>query len=63
MNTLLQSFKDRAGVFDNPDQEGLDLFAELIVEHCASMTDTYVAMKVDPSMLGSLMLQTFGVKK
>jgi hypothetical protein len=36
--------------------------AELIVRECASMTDNYVAMKVDGAMLGSLMLQTFGVQ-
>jgi hypothetical protein len=63
MNTLVQTFKDRAGVYDNPDQEGLDLFAELIVQHCADITDSFVSMKVDNNMLSSLILQTFGVNK
>ncbi len=33
MNLL--ELKQRAGIQDNPDQEGLDLFAELIVKECA----------------------------
>ena len=32
MNLL--ELKQRAGIQDNPDQEGLDLFAELIVQEC-----------------------------
>ena len=32
MNLL--ELKQRAGIQDNPDQEGLDLFAELIVREC-----------------------------
>ena len=31
----LQELKQQAGIEDNPDQEGLDLFAELIVRECA----------------------------
>jgi len=30
----LLELKQRAGIQDNPDQEGLDLFAELIVREC-----------------------------
>ncbi len=32
MNLL--ELKQQAGIQDNPDQEGLDLFAELIVKEC-----------------------------
>ena len=32
MNLL--ELKQRAGIQDNPDQEGLDLFADLIVQEC-----------------------------
>jgi len=39
MNEKLKKYKDRAGVFDNPDQEGLDLFAELIVKECMNTID------------------------
>ena len=39
MNNLTQ-LKQQAGVDDNPDQEGLDLFARLIVEECAELIDS-----------------------
>jgi hypothetical protein len=34
MNTIIKRLKAEAGIDDNPDQEGLDLFAELIVREC-----------------------------
>jgi hypothetical protein len=34
MNTRLQDLKRQAGIDFNPDQEGLDLFAQLIIERC-----------------------------
>jgi hypothetical protein len=34
MNQKLQELKQQAGINDNPDQEGLDLFAHLIIEEC-----------------------------
>jgi hypothetical protein len=34
MNTLIQKLKQQAGINDNPDQEGLDIFAKLIVDEC-----------------------------
>ena len=34
MNLL--ELKKQAGIDDNPDQEGLDLFAELIVKECVT---------------------------
>jgi len=33
----LTTLKQQAGIEDNPDQEGLDLFAELIVKECAKL--------------------------
>ena len=36
---ILQQLKQQAGIEDNPDQEGLDLFAELIVRECLSQVD------------------------
>ncbi len=33
----LQELKQQAGIQDNPDQEGLDLFAQLIVQECADL--------------------------
>jgi hypothetical protein len=35
MNQRLQDLKQRAGIDYNPDQEGLNLFAQLIIERCA----------------------------
>ena len=46
----LQDLKQQAGIQDNPDQEGLDLFAELIIRECAGLCS-------DPVVV----LQHFGV--
>ena len=37
MNEQIKKFKEAAGIDYNPDQEGLDLFARLIVEECATI--------------------------
>jgi hypothetical protein len=34
MNQRIKLLKQQAGIDYNPDQEGLDLFARLIVEEC-----------------------------
>jgi hypothetical protein len=34
MNRRIDELKQAAGVDDNPDQEGLDVFAQLIIEAC-----------------------------
>jgi hypothetical protein len=34
MNEQIQKLKAAAGIDFNPDQEGLDLFARLIIEQC-----------------------------
>ena len=39
MNDRIKKLKLQAGIQDNPDQEGLDLFAELIVQECAALAD------------------------
>jgi hypothetical protein len=35
----LLELKQQAGIQDNPDQEGLDLFAELIVQKCMNQVE------------------------
>lgn len=40
MNQQIIEFKQRAGIQDNPDQEGLDLFAELIIKECIDLVET-----------------------
>ena len=42
MNEQIQELKQRAGIDHNPDQEGLDLFAELIVRECSRIADGWV---------------------
>lgn len=39
MNTTIDKLKQQAGIQDNPDQEGLDWFAELIIQECARLSD------------------------
>jgi len=34
MTKKIKELKQRAGIDDNPDQDGLDLFAQLIIEQC-----------------------------
>jgi hypothetical protein len=44
MNRRLQELKQQAGIDYNPDQEGLNLFAQLIIEQCvASFHQTRLA--------------------
>ena len=38
---MFNKLKLQAGIQDNPDQEGLDLFAELIVKECAELAYSY----------------------
>jgi hypothetical protein len=39
--SILQELKLQAGIDANPDQEGLDLFAELIIKQSAKFMDEY----------------------
>lgn len=34
MHSKINKLKLQAGIQDNPDQEGLDLFAKLIIQEC-----------------------------
>ena len=46
MNLL--ELKQQAGIQDNPDQEGLDLFAELIVQECIDIIAPYTVRMSRP---------------
>jgi hypothetical protein len=61
MSPKIQAFKDRAGIFDNPDQEGIDIFAELLVKDIANLVQQYSMMKVDAVMISELIKKTYGV--
>jgi hypothetical protein len=37
MNSKIQELKQSAGIEYNPDQEGLNLFAKLVVEECCKV--------------------------
>jgi len=54
----LIEFKQQAGIQDNPDQEGLDLFAELIVRECAD-----IAYSRCDTESGDDILKKFGVER
>lgn len=58
MNESLLRLKQQAGIDDNPDQEGLDLFAQLIAEECAAIAKAGLAPAV-----ATVIKETFGIKE
>jgi len=56
VNTLIQQLKQQAGIDDNPDQEGLDLFARLVAEECARIAEAGLA----PAAV-AVIKETFGL--
>ena len=59
---ILQQLKQQAGIEDNPDQEGLDLFAELIVRECVKLVED----NMDPQnawITPAFIKQHFGVEE
>jgi hypothetical protein len=49
MNQRINQLKQAAGIDFNPDQEGLNLFAELIVKECMTICED-VAERNDPAI-------------
>lgn len=41
MSDKINALKQQAGIGDNPDQAGMDLFAQLIVQDCADLAYSY----------------------
>jgi hypothetical protein len=59
VNQRIIALKKAAGIDDNPDQEGLDLFAQLIVQEC----DLYARRNWEHgTLLGGDLLNYFGVE-
>lgn len=56
MNQSLLRLKQQAGIQDNPDQEGLDIFARLIAEECAAIAEAGLAPGA-----ATVIKKTFGV--
>lgn len=46
MKQRIEELKQQAGIDFNPDQEGLDLFAELIVKECMNVVDEHKAFSI-----------------
>jgi hypothetical protein len=61
MNERIKLLKQQAGIDFNPDQEGLDLFAELIVKECADWINDNVGL-IDEEARADL-LKHFGVEE
>jgi hypothetical protein len=61
MNTLITRLKQETGIDYNPDQEGLDLFAQLIIKECAEVAGCN--SHVSGFALGDLIKQHFGVNE
>ena len=61
MNLL--ELKQQAGIQDNPDQEGLDLFAELIIEQCGIALSPMLRDMISRGQAYNLIKQHFGVEE
>ena len=64
MNERIKLLKQQAGIDFNPDQEGLDLFAELIVRECARVAfESDLTMAIGQWGADSAILKHFGVEE
>ena len=63
MNERIRELKQAAGIDYNPDQEGLNLFAELIVNQCADIAQQHNKSPVAaPLAIGYVIREHFGVE-
>jgi len=60
MNARIQELALQAGVDYNPDQEGLNLFAELLIQECAKIADCPSSFK---QTNGYKILRHFDIKE
>ena len=58
MNPKITELKQHAGIDHTPDQEGLDLFARLVAEECATIAHAGLA----PAVV-TVIKETFGIDK
>lgn len=63
MTERIKELKLRAGIQDNPDQEGLDLFAELIIRECGAALSPMLRDMISRGQGYDLIKQHFGVKE
>jgi hypothetical protein len=58
----LLELKQQAGIQDNPDQEGLDLFADLIVQECGVALSPMLRDMISRGRAVELIKKHFGVE-
>jgi hypothetical protein len=58
----LLELKQQAGIQDNPDQEGLDLFADLIVQECGVALSPMLRDMISRGQAVELIKKHFGVE-
>ena len=56
-NDIVAQLKKQAGIQDNPDQEGLDLFAQLVIQECLKAVDSGLTDEA-----GNLIIEHFGLR-
>jgi hypothetical protein len=61
---IIKQFINQAGLQDNPDQEGLDLFANLIIKECLSVVEFHVLSSsgIDPEEFKGEVLISSAIK-
>ena len=62
MNDQIQKLKQQAGIDYNPDQEGLDLFAKLIVQECSVALSPMLRDMISRGQAVDLIKQHFEIK-
>jgi hypothetical protein len=63
MNERLKELKQQAGIDFNPDQEGLDLFAELIIQECIGVLSLTKDGKMKMNLNGHMLKLVEGIGK
>jgi len=62
MSERIQLLKQQAGIDDNPDQEGLDQFAELIVRECINVISESREVRQTAYYYRNRLAEHFGVE-
>ena len=62
MSERIQLLKQQAGIEDNPDQEGLDQFAELIVRECINVISESREVRQTAYYYRNRLAEHFGVE-
>lgn len=62
MNDRIRIAMDHAGIYDNPDREGIELFARLIVSDCAGIVYNNCEDDAEGERISQLILQAYGIE-